>query len=474
MTDDTTSTLPKPITMTGSAFDDKTKKEEKVEKQKEVIEEVDDDEKETDELPMPVVFGDDDDSNNTSSSVSTHDEIEDEEKPLEIEVPVTPDNENDLKDSAKTVESKISLSPKIEKEKTEEEIPELILNDDSNAEETVFQKAEEATPQIPVSKFSHYDDEPEEKVEEKIESLPIINSELKEEIEPEKEVESASTDSNNNIDEEESSFEIPKLDNSVNLESRKNDVANDVKVIEGQQPGFRPPTASVGIPNNQPYYSQPSAPVSTDYSSAMQRQMQPVNNYEEEKTGGVPRVILGILGVFIGGGLVVGGYFTANKIFNKGEEQIAQQAVSEPVPVPTQVPVTPTPVVQTPQPAEKDTIEDTKTNEDESLEETVDDTTKKEDLTIRILNGNGEKGVAKVVRTLLVEEGFADVKTGNAENFDYKKSYISYKPEYEDFVDEITTILEDKYTLIKDEELESSDDYDFYIILGPEEEAKTE
>lgn len=463
MVNDTTSTLPKPITMTGSAFEDKVKKKEKVEDSKVVVEDVKKENEELDELPMPAVFGDDDSDDNTVSDNSddnsnntkitddsTSDDDDDtslddekdeeveEEKPLRIDVPETSDEKEENDKTEKSINSASS--------KAENEVPELILDDDSDEENTVLEKHEEFN----APKFSlNSDDEVlQDLPKEEVEVKPLVTNEPKE------------------LENDESTFEIPKLDNSVNLESRRDDVASDVKVIEGQQSNFRPPTVPAGTSfgNDNSSFSS-----SMPY---MQRSTQPIDNRIQENKGGVPKVVLGILGVFIGGGLVVGGYFTANKIFNKGEEQIAQQTVSEPVASPvteaTKIPVTPIPAIQTPVPAVEEEVEE------ENLEEAADNKVKKEDLTIKILNGNGEKGVAKVVRALLVKEGFTDVKTGNAENFDYKKSYISYKPEYEDFVDEISAALEDKYTLIKDEELKDSDDYDFYIILGPEEEVKTE
>ena len=91
----------------------------------------------------------------------------------------------------------------------------------------------------------------------------------------------------------------------------------------------------------------------------------------------------------------------------------------------------------------------------------------KAELKIQILNGGGIKGEAGRAVQLLEKAGFKNIKTGNADRFDYEQTEISIKGGKKEFLQEITEALGEKYTVSSDSKtLEEKETYDVVIIIG--------
>ncbi|MCL4354425.1 LytR C-terminal domain-containing protein [Patescibacteria group bacterium] len=85
----------------------------------------------------------------------------------------------------------------------------------------------------------------------------------------------------------------------------------------------------------------------------------------------------------------------------------------------------------------------------------------REDLKSQVLNGSGKEGAASVIAKQLTAKGYKDVKTDNADNYDYKGITIKVKDEYKTFVEKD---LKDLSAEVKN--LESSSSFDIIVIAG--------
>ncbi len=90
--------------------------------------------------------------------------------------------------------------------------------------------------------------------------------------------------------------------------------------------------------------------------------------------------------------------------------------------------------------------------------------------TISILNGSGIAGEAGKVEDLLIEAGFEEIETGNADAYDYIETQVSVT---EDAPSGLYSLVEESlegaYTVILSEDnLDEDSDYDVEIIVGSE------
>ena len=87
--------------------------------------------------------------------------------------------------------------------------------------------------------------------------------------------------------------------------------------------------------------------------------------------------------------------------------------------------------------------------------------------TITILNGTGREGEATRLETLLQDNGFNVVKTGNADTYDYEKTEVRFK---ENVPDEaklpLDKLLKTLYDFSRGEKLEEKEESDILIIIG--------
>lgn len=89
-----------------------------------------------------------------------------------------------------------------------------------------------------------------------------------------------------------------------------------------------------------------------------------------------------------------------------------------------------------------------------------------EDYSIQIQNGSGTPGEAGKVQALLESEGFKDIKTANADTYDYKDTIVQMKDAIPGQVyDLIDKAINDKYKT-KQESLSADSKYDIIVIVG--------
>ena len=93
---------------------------------------------------------------------------------------------------------------------------------------------------------------------------------------------------------------------------------------------------------------------------------------------------------------------------------------------------------------------------------------------LQILNGSGIKGEAAAVKLILETEGFEDISTANADNYQYTDTEISLKNDIPETVYEyIEQSLSSDYNLVLDSDpLTEESDYDVVIIVGEKITAK--
>ena len=91
-------------------------------------------------------------------------------------------------------------------------------------------------------------------------------------------------------------------------------------------------------------------------------------------------------------------------------------------------------------------------------------------LKINLLNGAGTPGLANQVTVILENAGFEDIKTGNADNFDYDQTQIRIKQEKENYLSALVSALSDYPIASSTSVLKEDDPFDAVIILGKEKE----
>ena len=148
-------------------------------------------------------------------------------------------------------------------------------------------------------------------------------------------------------------------------------------------------------------------------------------------------MILGLIGI------VVGGIFYYKSRVSKPKE-------GEGLPTPTAQPVT---------------IIPTETPKEEKKEETRLDLSK---YSLRILNGSGMPGEAGKVADMLDDLDFNQIKTANADSYDYEKTEVSLKKDTPKAVyDEIKKKIEEVYDVeLTESTLAASTSFDAEITVG--------
>ena len=86
----------------------------------------------------------------------------------------------------------------------------------------------------------------------------------------------------------------------------------------------------------------------------------------------------------------------------------------------------------------------------------------------QVLNGSGVAGEAGLVKDTLETEGFKNIDTSNADNYDYTNTEISLKDDISEAVyDAIEQVLSNDYTVILDADpLTDDSEYDVVIVVG--------
>ncbi|OGK45326.1 hypothetical protein A2957_02345 [Candidatus Roizmanbacteria bacterium RIFCSPLOWO2_01_FULL_38_11] len=90
----------------------------------------------------------------------------------------------------------------------------------------------------------------------------------------------------------------------------------------------------------------------------------------------------------------------------------------------------------------------------------------KEKLKIQVLNGSGTKGKANDVKEILLEAGYSDIITDNADSFDYTKTEVRIKGNEKAIFSLIQKDLTDHVKIGKSTELDKDETADIVIIIG--------
>jgi cytoskeletal protein RodZ len=108
----------------------------------------------------------------------------------------------------------------------------------------------------------------------------------------------------------------------------------------------------------------------------------------------------------------------------------------------------------------------TETNTEATTQETAQTTLDKSKITIQLLNGNGIRGDAVKVKTILEKDGWKVTTYGNANNFNYQNTLVYYKKGEEEAAKAVAETLKnnDRQTAIH--ESTTLTKYDIQIILG--------
>ncbi len=89
------------------------------------------------------------------------------------------------------------------------------------------------------------------------------------------------------------------------------------------------------------------------------------------------------------------------------------------------------------------------------------------DMSLQVLNGSGEEGVASTAKEFLEGKGYTSIETGNADNFDYQGVTVRIKSSLEKFLSTLQNDLKEKYTLASESGTLSEDAlFDASVIVG--------
>jgi len=158
---------------------------------------------------------------------------------------------------------------------------------------------------------------------------------------------------------------------------------------------------------------------------------------EEDNGNGNKTIIIVVVVILLLAGITVGGILVSRGAFkNKGKT--GETPSSSPAAAPSFMP-SPSPAAQ------------------------ID----RKELKIEILNGSGESGVAKKAADILELLGYTDIKTGNADNYDYRETEIQTDKEV--YFDLLAEDLSSDYSIAsKSSSLPKDSDFDAIIVIGKE------
>ena len=144
----------------------------------------------------------------------------------------------------------------------------------------------------------------------------------------------------------------------------------------------------------------------------------------------------------------------------------------------TEISPTPEFAMPTEAPLPTESLEESPTPEEEQAEETPEPTekptptakpaaTKSSELNIQVLNGSGETGVASTAKSFLSGKGYEYIETGNADNYDYEGVTLKTKESVSEYVADLKSDLEEKYSISSDSDVLSEDSvFDAVVIVG--------
>ncbi len=152
--------------------------------------------------------------------------------------------------------------------------------------------------------------------------------------------------------------------------------------------------------------------------------------------------------------LALGGYFLyANSQNNKEAEKPLEDVV-----VPSEEPTT--------TPSEEATPSGT-LSPSPSPRPTSGVVSKATDLSVQVLNGSGETGVAGGAVTFLKDKGYGSVEAANADNFDYTGVTVRIKDSQKKYLSTVQTDLKEKYSSVSTgDPLPADSNFDVTVTVG--------
>ncbi|OGK55178.1 hypothetical protein A3H80_05040 [Candidatus Roizmanbacteria bacterium RIFCSPLOWO2_02_FULL_37_19] len=90
----------------------------------------------------------------------------------------------------------------------------------------------------------------------------------------------------------------------------------------------------------------------------------------------------------------------------------------------------------------------------------------REEVKIKVLNGSGTKGKAATVKEILLEAGYSDILTDNADSFDFETTEVQIKKDKDVVFDFLKTDLQDYVSLKEFSTLSDEENADVIITIG--------
>ena len=91
---------------------------------------------------------------------------------------------------------------------------------------------------------------------------------------------------------------------------------------------------------------------------------------------------------------------------------------------------------------------------------------KRDEINIKVLNGSGTVGKASEVKDLLKENGYQEILTGNADNFEYEQTELQVKKSKSSVAEVIKNDLKENVASFKETVLDEDEAADVVIIIG--------
>lgn len=260
--------------------------------------------------------------------------------------------------------------------------------------------------------------------------------------------ESVSTDAKKSEDEKLSSFSL--LDSE---KPKPGTTGNDAADAQQKETPKEDSSDQKQKTSSQEEKKEETKQISSDEVKDWLKDVRPDTTKEQEKGGGKPvfKWIAFFMILLLVAGAIAGGiYYYRQNVPTNDEQEEEQQ--------------------ETPSNGEEPAAEPT-SSEEPTETPTPEEEVELTDYSVNVLNGSGVAGQAGAVADLLTGAGFADPDTGNADEFNYTVTEIQVKEETpQQVVDEVTSALEDAYTVnVLEDYLSDDAEYDIVITVGEEQ-----
>ena len=104
--------------------------------------------------------------------------------------------------------------------------------------------------------------------------------------------------------------------------------------------------------------------------------------------------------------------------------------------------------------------------EEEKTEDATEPEIELSSYSIQILNGSGIKGIASEFEVIIQDAGFDNTTTGNADNYEYEVTEVSFKTSVSQEVKDVINDSLSDYETETNDDLSDTSEYDVVIIVG--------